>query len=137
MLCIHPLGMWGRVNAVYRGNGVQTWHLWGVQLLFMSREGRNLTTNWTYRHRQIGCRCIFHESIGSDSYLHVYVRWKLPGGEERGQVSCLPGTHGTSWWNGLEARGASNSRHEIDTIRPMHANSRTLPCRYLPLAYIL
>jgi hypothetical protein len=44
MLCIHPLGVWGRVNAVYRGNGVQIQHLWGVQLPCMSRGGRNLTT---------------------------------------------------------------------------------------------
>ena len=43
-------------------------------------------------------------------------------------------------WNILVKRagtgGSSTSRCEIDTIRPMHANSRTLPCIYLPLAYI-
>ena len=48
----------------------------------------------------------------------------------------------SSWhtWNILAKQAGSggplNSRHEIDTIRPMHANSQTLPCSYLPLAYI-
>ena len=32
--------------------------------------------------------------------------------------------------------GSSKSRHEIDTIRPMYANSRTLSCSYLPLVCI-
>ena len=32
--------------------------------------------------------------------------------------------------------GTSNRRHDIDTIRPMHANSKTLPCSYLPVVYI-
>ena len=30
--------------------------------------------------------------------------------------------------------GPPNSKCEIDTIRLMHANSRTLPCSYLPVA---
>ena len=32
--------------------------------------------------------------------------------------------------------GTSNRRHEIDTVRLMHANSRTIPCNYLPAVYI-
>jgi len=48
----------------------------------------------------------------------------------------------SSWhtWNILVKRagsgGALSSRHEIDTIRPMYANSRTLLCSYLPSVYI-
>ena len=48
----------------------------------------------------------------------------------------------SSWhtWNILVKRagtgGPSTSRCEIDTVRPMHANSRTLPCSYFPSIYI-
>ena len=53
------------------------------------------------------------------------------------------GTVIVSWWHTWNIlakragfRGPSTSRCETDTIRSMHANSRTLPCSYLPLVYI-
>ena len=46
-----------------------------------------------------------------------------------------------SWhtWNVLVKRagigGPSTSRHEIDTVHLMDANSQTLTCNYLPVVY--
>ena len=46
-----------------------------------------------------------------------------------------------SWhtWNVLVKRagigGPSTSRHEIDTVHLMDANSQTLACNYLPVVY--
>ena len=93
---IHRIDAWGCENALYRGNGLRTFHLWGVQLLFLFRGGRNLTTNWTYWCRQIGCRCIFHGCIGSAGSLYIYGRWKLPGGEKKVVLSQLLGACGIS-----------------------------------------
>ena len=47
----------------------------------------------------------------------------------------------SSWhtWNVLVKRagigGPSTSRHEIDTVHLMDANSQTLACNYLPVIY--
>ena len=77
--------------------------LMGVDaVIFCAGGGWILSHNWTYRCRWCGSGDSFHESIGCIRYLHIWGRWKLPGGEERGRVSCLLGAHGISWWNGLE-----------------------------------
>ena len=69
---------------------------------FCGGGGWILPPNWTYRHRWRGLGDSFHAFIGCIRYLYIWGRWKLPGGEERGQLSCLLGMHGISWWNRLE-----------------------------------
>ena len=82
----------------------RTWNsLMGVDAVnFCAGGGWILSLIWTYRCRWCGSGDSFHESIGCIRYLHIWGRWKLPNGEERGRVSCLLSTHGISWRNGLE-----------------------------------
>ena len=71
--------------------------------IFCAGGGWIFPLNWTYRCRQHQCGDSFHAFIGCIRYIHIWGRKKLPGGEERGPISCLLGTHEISWWNGLEA----------------------------------
>ena len=82
----------------------RTWNsLMGVDAVnFCAGGGWILSLNCTYRCRWRGSGDSFHTFIGCIKYLHIWGRWKLSGGEERGQLSCLLGIHGISWWNGLE-----------------------------------